>query len=158
MYSDLKIFLLSSVLFVWPWGIQGIQRFMVDKEKQLSRQKLIVFPPYGYRQCSAKSTTVHIHDAAVLEIIMPTLEQTRWPRTNRICMIRSWCLVKSFVLLDALSWKKQRVGKSIVCFIYGVQLRWWCNGEHSCLPSSWSGFDSRPSHFLFLSFSVDSSR
>lgn len=23
--------------------------------------------------------------------------------------------------------------------------RWWYSGEHSCLPSSWPGFDSRPS-------------
>ena len=29
-------------------------------------------------------------------------------------------------------------------------MRWWCNGQHSCLPSSWSGFDSRSSHFLFI--------
>ena len=23
-------------------------------------------------------------------------------------------------------------------------MRWWYSGEHSCLPSSWPGFDSRP--------------
>ncbi len=29
--------------------------------------------------------------------------------------------------------------------------RWWYNGQHSCLPSSWSEFDSRPSqNILFL--------
>ena len=31
---------------------------------------------------------------------------------------------------------------------------WWCNGQHCCLPSSRSGFDSRPMHsfFFFLFF------
>ena len=29
--------------------------------------------------------------------------------------------------------------------------RWWYSGEHSCLPSSWPGFDSRPSQ-IFLPF------
>ena len=30
---------------------------------------------------------------------------------------------------------------------------WWCNGQHCCLPSSRSGFDSRPMHsFFFPSF------
>ncbi len=29
-------------------------------------------------------------------------------------------------------------------------MRWWYSGEHSCLPSSWPGFDSRPTHFLWL--------
>ena len=28
--------------------------------------------------------------------------------------------------------------------------RRWYNGQHSCLPSSWSGFDSRPTHVFFL--------
>ena len=27
--------------------------------------------------------------------------------------------------------------------------RRWYSGEHSCLPSSWSGFDSRPTQFCF---------
>ena len=27
--------------------------------------------------------------------------------------------------------------------------RRWYSGEHSCLPSSWPGFDSRPTHFFF---------
>ena len=26
--------------------------------------------------------------------------------------------------------------------------RWWCNGQHWCLPSIRSGFDSRPSQFF----------
>ena len=31
--------------------------------------------------------------------------------------------------------------------------RWWCNGQHWCLPSIRSGFDSRPSHiFFYLNF------
>ena len=33
----------------------------------------------------------------------------------------------------------------------GIEKRRWYNGQHSCLPSSWSGFDSRPRH-NFLSF------
>ena len=28
--------------------------------------------------------------------------------------------------------------------------RRWYNGQHSCLPSSWSGFDSRPTQFFYL--------
>ena len=27
-------------------------------------------------------------------------------------------------------------------------LRWWYSGEHSCLPSSWPGFDSQPSQSI----------
>ncbi len=27
--------------------------------------------------------------------------------------------------------------------------RWWYSGEHSCLPSSWPGFDSRPTQSFF---------
>ena len=27
--------------------------------------------------------------------------------------------------------------------------RRWYNGQHSCLPSSWSGFDSRPTQYFF---------
>ena len=30
--------------------------------------------------------------------------------------------------------------------------RRWYNGQHSCLPSSWSGFDSRPTHNFSLYF------
>ena len=29
---------------------------------------------------------------------------------------------------------------------------WWCNGQHCCLPSSRSGFDSRPMHTFFFFF------
>ena len=32
--------------------------------------------------------------------------------------------------------------------------RWWCNGQHCCLPSSRSGFDSRPTHIFFFFFST----
>ena len=28
--------------------------------------------------------------------------------------------------------------------------RWWYSGEHSCLPSSWPGFDSRPMQGQFV--------
>ena len=28
--------------------------------------------------------------------------------------------------------------------------RWWYSGEHSCFPSSWPGFDSRPTQFCWL--------
>ena len=31
-------------------------------------------------------------------------------------------------------------------------LRRWYSGEHSCLPSSWPGFDSRSTHIVFLFF------
>ena len=30
--------------------------------------------------------------------------------------------------------------------------RRWYNGQHSCLPSSWSGFDSRPTQCFILHF------
>ena len=30
--------------------------------------------------------------------------------------------------------------------------RWWCNGQHWCLPSIRSGFDSRPSQTFFLTW------
>ena len=33
-----------------------------------------------------------------------------------------------------------------LCFL---SKRWWYSGEHSCLPSSWPGFDSRPSQMPF---------
>ena len=50
-------------------------------------------------------------------------------------------------------------GKKIIwsCEIKSATIFWsackrrWYNGQHSCLPSSWSGFDSRPTH-NFLSF------
>ena len=32
--------------------------------------------------------------------------------------------------------------------IESAQRRWY-NGQHSCLPSSWSGFDSRPTQYFF---------
>ena len=32
----------------------------------------------------------------------------------------------------------------------GWHKRRWYSGEHSCLPSSWPGFDSRPTQFSFL--------
>ncbi len=42
-------------------------------------------------------------------------------------------------------------------FCYSIQTKcrkyvrlWWYSGEHSCLPSSWPGFDSRPTHFTGL--------
>ena len=31
-----------------------------------------------------------------------------------------------------------------------IKGRRWYNGQHSCLPSSWSGFDSRPTQLFFL--------
>lgn len=31
-----------------------------------------------------------------------------------------------------------------------VSTRWWCNGQHWCLPSIRSGFDSRPSQTFFI--------
>lgn len=33
-------------------------------------------------------------------------------------------------------------------FLFAPCERRWYNGQHSCLPSSWSGFDSRPTHVL----------
>ena len=33
---------------------------------------------------------------------------------------------------------------------YSHLRRRWYSGEHSCLPSSWPGFDSRPTHLTFL--------
>ena len=35
-----------------------------------------------------------------------------------------------------------------------IQQRQWCNGQHGCLPSSRSGFDSRLTQILFLCFKV----
>ena len=29
-----------------------------------------------------------------------------------------------------------------------TERHWWYSGEHSCLPSSWPGFDSRPMHLI----------
>ena len=40
-------------------------------------------------------------------------------------------------------------GNIIVSYMYK---RRWYNGQHSCLPSSWSGFDSRPTHIFPLYF------
>ena len=34
--------------------------------------------------------------------------------------------------------------------------RRWYNGQHSCLPSSWSGFDSRPTQYFCPSFRLPS--
>ena len=40
-----------------------------------------------------------------------------------------------------------------VADIPAVFMRWWYSGEHSCLPSSWPGFDSRPSqNMTFFKF------
>ena len=40
----------------------------------------------------------------------------------------------------------------LVSFLYQhfIQKRQWYSGEHSCLPSSWPGFDSRLTHCNFL--------
>ena len=37
---------------------------------------------------------------------------------------------------------------------FSKQMRWWYSGKHSCLPSSWPGFDSRPSQHRRLGKSV----
>ena len=37
--------------------------------------------------------------------------------------------------------------RSINCISEHLKRRWY-NGQHSCLPSSWSGFDSRPTQFF----------
>ena len=41
---------------------------------------------------------------------------------------------------------------SIRFSVFAVK-RWWCNGQHCCLPSSRSGFDSRPTHVFCFFFS-----
>ena len=37
-----------------------------------------------------------------------------------------------------------------------VKTRRWCSGEHSCLPSSWPVFDSRPTHLGGVPFLLES--
>ena len=46
--------------------------------------------------------------------------------------------------------------RSTNCISEHLKRRWY-NGQHSCLPSSWSGFDSRPTQFSFFVFSKKSS-
>ena len=41
---------------------------------------------------------------------------------------------------------------SIRFSVFAVK-RWWCNGQHCCLPSSRSGFVSRPTHVFCFFFS-----
>ena len=36
---------------------------------------------------------------------------------------------------------------SLISSLYSIKRRWY-NGQHSCLPSSWSGFDSRPTQLF----------
>ena len=43
--------------------------------------------------------------------------------------------------------------RSINCISEHLKRRWY-NGQHSCLPSSWSGFDSRPTQFLRFFFII----
>ena len=45
------------------------------------------------------------------------------------------------------------VVKVDLLFFY-ISKRWWCNGQHCCLPSSRSGFDSRPTHCFFFFYSL----
>ena len=56
--------------------------------------------------------------------------------------------------VEAMAFLEPDVQQSIhVCipqFSYVLSReRWWCNGQHCCLPSSRSGFDSRPTHIFF---------
>ena len=39
---------------------------------------------------------------------------------------------------------------SIIFLTSRTRKRWWCNGQHWCLPSIRSGFDSRPSQTFLL--------
>ena len=41
--------------------------------------------------------------------------------------------------------------RSINCISEHLKRRWY-NGQHSCLPSSWSGFDSRPTQCFKFDF------
>ena len=59
--------------------------------------------------------------------------------------------------LDQCAWPDEvgcsLKGKFIVAnFAPPLNKRWWYNGQHSCLPSSWSEFDSRPSQNFFCKF------
>ena len=53
--------------------------------------------------------------------------------------------VYCFVLATTLSMKQNPV----LC-TFSLWKHWWCNGQHCCLPSSRSGFDSRPMHIFFF--------
>ena len=75
----------------------------------------------------------------------------KWPNKRR------WCSVEA---------GKHNMAKNSYFKVKGswhqctVKTRRWYSGEHSCLPSSWPGFDSRPTHlgdFPFLLESVTSS-
>lgn len=40
---------------------------------------------------------------------------------------------------------KSFISRTMTQWYCRLSQRWWYSGEHSCLPSSWPGFDSRPS-------------
>ena len=49
-----------------------------------------------------------------------------------------------------LSWQHTLRGTKASVVHVLVDRHWWCNGQHCCLPSSRSGFDSRPMHNFFF--------
>ena len=61
------------------------------------------------------------------------------PVTNSCC---KW-------LAETGTWLKEN-GSTGWCVLLASFQRWWYGGGHSCLPSSWPGFDSRPSQATVL--------
>lgn len=60
--------------------------------------------------------------------------------------------MESSVLPNTEKKKKEKKKRNRMNFLEGYEIsRWWYSGEHSCLPSSWPGFDSRPTHTSFSS-------
>ena len=64
-------------------------------------------------------------------------------RLNLICRI--------LLLIGRL---RSRNALSLFTLVYNTGIhsffeRWWCNGQHRCLPSSGSGFDSPPTHSFY---------
>ena len=60
--------------------------------------------------------------------------------------LKSWFTMRTFAL--------SRFHEKLVLFFTfsPTSKRRWYSGEHSCLPSSWPGFDSRPTQWLFFGF------
>ena len=60
--------------------------------------------------------------------------------------LKSWFTMRTFAL--------SRFHEKLVLFFTSspTSKRRWYSGEHSCLPSSWPGFDSRPTQWIFFGF------
>ena len=103
------------------------------------------FEPWTYRTAADCSTT-ELYPQTVIDVCILCEERSQCVRVSCcVCAQAGWGGDKIFSCAGAW-WK--------IFSVVPCERRWY-NGQHSCLPSSWSGFDSRPTHvFVGLSCKI----